>query len=307
MTAGVNNDPRGRWPGRILGWLGIAFAIFILFLAFELLNNNYSFRHQSRAAFNAQLDRELDTATNWIKANPFVSERNPAMMYMIADMEKMSHDPRLQGVLDDYQNHFLAHPSDLFELVWLRLGNPSAQIPVIHVPDMGDNPVDFVWYGHALAPDRILLSAGDRANLFSATKYSWGTRQKQLMALAIYREINGNSPELDNALNYVAEKVARDGHYDFRVGDSSIQRTAFILAAHRPDLIRPRWVETILESQNTDGTWYACWYGWCRGVLEFNPNYKTDIGGLNHATVQAAWALTMLKYRFPQWIDEHYH
>ena len=97
MTAGVNNDPRGRWPGRILGWLGIAFAIFILFLAFELLKNNYSFRHQSRAAFNAQLDRELDTATNWIKANPFVSERNPTMMYMIADMEKMSHDPRLQG------------------------------------------------------------------------------------------------------------------------------------------------------------------------------------------------------------------
>ena len=46
------------------------------------------------------------------------------------------------------------------------------------------------------------------------------------------------------------------------------------------------------------------------GAVEYSssiPNYKTDIGGLDHATVQAAWALTMLKYRFPQWIDEHYH
>ena len=35
--------------------------------------------------------------------------------------------------------------------------------------------------------------------------------------------------------------------------------------------------------------------------------FRIDSGGDPHATVQAAWALTMLKYRYPQWIDEHYH
>jgi len=25
-----------------------------------------------------------------------------------------------------------------------------------------------------------------------------------------------------------------------------------------------------------------------------------------HATIQAAWALAQLKYRYPQWIEQHY-
>jgi hypothetical protein len=90
---------------------------------------------------------------------------------------------------------------------------------------------------------------------------------------------------------------------DFRLNDSFIQRTAFVLGAGRPDLIRPRWMDRILDHQNPDGSWNSCWYGWCRGVFEF----RIDNGGDGHATVQAAWALTMLKYRYPQWINEHYH
>jgi hypothetical protein len=276
-------------------------------VALALLRNNFSFHQKSRAAFDAQLNLELDSAINWIKDNSIVSERNVTMMYMIGDMESMSHDPRLKPVLAGFKKNYLMHPESSFELVWFRLVDPNANVPVIYVPDMRDNVVDFVWYAHALAPDKIVLTDGDRANLFSPTMYSWGTQQKQLLALAMYRQYNGRSPDLDNAINYVADKVARDAHYDVRLTDSYIQRTAFLLAAGRPDLVRPRWVDRIMDHQNADGSWNSCWYGWCRGVFEFSTDYKTDLGGLGHATVQAAWALTMLKYRYPQWIGEHYH
>lgn len=303
------NDRYGSSTGarRALRWLGALVAILILVIGIALLRNNFSFHEPSRAAFDAQMDRELDSAFAWIKDNSIVSERNVTIMYMIAEMENMSHDPRLQTVLDRFKKNYLMHPSSRFELVWFRLVDPNASVPLIYVPDMRDNIIDSIWFAHALAPDKIVLTDADRANLFSPTKYIWGTRQKQLLGLAMYQEFNGSSPELTNTINYVAEKVARDAHYDIRLTDSYIQRSAFLLAAGRPDLIRPRWVDRIVNHQNPDGSWNSCWYGWCRGVFEFSLDYKTDAGGLGHATVQAAWLLTMLKYRYPQWIDEHYH
>ncbi len=305
----ANNNPltSSAKPHRLLRWLWAALAVFIFVVGIALLRNNFSFHQKSRAAFDAQLDRELDSAFTWTKDNAIVSERNVTMMYMIAEMESMTHDPRLQVVLDGFKKNYLMHPESRFELVWFRLVDPNATVPVGSVPEMGDDVVDFIWYAHALAPDKILLTGEDRANLFSPTKYTWGTRQKQLLALAMYLQHNGRSPELDNAINPVAEKVARDAHYDVRLTDSYIQRIGFLLAARKPDLVRPRWVDRIMDHQNADGSWNSCWYGWCRGVFEFSTDYKTDLGGLGHATVQAAWALTMLKYRYPQWIEEHYH
>jgi hypothetical protein len=126
-------------------------------------------------------------------------------------------------------------------------------------------------------------------------------RHHQLLALVIYRDFNGGSPDLDRTMSHLSEKIARDAHYDFRVSDSYVQRTAFVLAAGRPDLIRDRWVERILDYQTSDGTWKYCWYGWCRGIFEFEMSSYSV-----HPTVQAAWALCMLKYRYPEWINEHY-
>jgi len=292
---------------RLICWLGGTLLLLALLVVLLVINNNYSLRRPPRAEFDAQLDRALDGAINWIKDNPVVSERNATMMYMIAQMQQMSQDPRLQVLLDDYQKEHLTHPAALFDLVWLRIMSPTAAVPMIRVPDMQDNVIDFVWQAYALAPDRILLSDEDRANMFSPTKYYWGTRQKQLLALDMYRDYNGSSPDLDATINHLADRVARDEYYDFRFTDSYVQRIAFVLAARRPDLIRQRWIERLLEFQNPNGSWYGCWYGWCRGVFEFNPGYKMDMGGLGHSTVQAAWALTMLKYRYPQWIAEHYH
>lgn len=143
----------------------------------------------------------------------------------------------------------------------------------------------------------------DHANLFSPTKYNWGIRlHLQLLALDIYRLFNGPSAELDAAINPIAEDVAHDAFWDFRVNDAYYQRNAAILGAGRPDLIRSRWIERMLDYQRSDGAWNYSWYGWGRGVLEFKLN-ENDYG---HSTVQAAWALYMLKYRYSDWIAKNY-
>jgi len=178
---------------------------------------------------------------------------------------------------------------------------PTTPVPLL----FGANaPVGFElrWDAYATAPDRLQLTPADRSDMFSTTKYVWGMRDHQLLALDIYRQFNGPSPEVDRTIGPVSEGVARDAFWDFRVNDAYYQRSAFVLGAGRPELIRSRWVERILDHQQPDGHWDFCWHGWCRGVLEFSLN-ETDYG---HSTVQAAWALYMLKYRYSDWIDQHY-
>lgn len=278
-------------------WIGFAFLAILL--ACILLYNNYSLHKLARPQFDAQLDRSLERATVWIMANPEVSLRNPSVMYMIANMARLSGDPRLQQLLYEYHQR-LQHPSNELDPFWLRIVDRRALVPMLSATHPGGALDERLWDAYAMAPDNIQLSSSDHANMFSPTKYIWGGRHHQLLALVMYRDYNGSSPELDSTINYLSEKIARDAHFDFRVSDSYIQRTTFVLAAGRPDLIRRRWVERILDNQMPDGSWKYCWYGWCRGIFEFNV---TNPG---HATVQAAWALTMLKYRYPQWIEEHY-
>jgi hypothetical protein len=298
--------PRRGVLGSLFSWAWKCAATLLLLLALAVLNNNYSLRRMPRADFRVRLDRAVEASTSWMAAHPEILG-NPSLMFMVADMEKMSGDPRLRLMLDQYRHskYVTAPLSPLggFGPVWARMVDPRAPVPMIDATQAPDRDIfELLWDAYAIAPDRVMISYSQRANMFSPTKYYWGRRSHQLLALDMYRYYNGGSEEVDGTINHLAEKVARDAHFDFRVGDAYVQRNAFILGAGRTDLIRSRWIERTLDYQRPDGSWASCWYTWCRGVLEFRLG---DVGP-DHPTVQAAWALYMLKYRFPQWIEQHY-
>jgi 4-amino-4-deoxy-L-arabinose transferase-like glycosyltransferase len=296
--------------GRLLRWIATNVAMLILLVAVVLAavaltmwNNNYSLHRTSRAEFSSQLDHAIDTSTQWIVHHPEI-QGNPPLMFMVGDMAEMSGDPRLHSYVESYlSGKRVRVPGEPITWYYARMADPRSPVPMLLVADQGNIGWQNRWNAYATAPNRVELTAADRADMFSATKYSWGTRLHiQLLALDIYRRFNGPSPELDRAINPVTEGVAHDAYWDFRVNDSYYQRSAFIFGAGRPDLVRRRWIERMLEYQRPDGSWATCWYGWCRGVFEFSLG-DSDPG---HSTVQAAWALYMLKYRYPQWIEQHY-
>ena len=290
----------------LFSWAWKCAAALLLLLSLAILNNNYSLHRMPSGEFRARLDRSVEASTNWMAAHPEILG-NPSLMFMVADMEKMSGDPRLRQMLDQYRHSKYVtdplRPFGVFGPVWARMVDPQAPVPMIDMTRAPDQDLfEMLWDAYAVAPDRVAISYVQRANMFSPTKYYWGRRHHQLLALVMYRYYNGGSEELNSTINHLAEKIARDAHFDFRVSDSYVQRSAFILGADRPDLIRSRWIERVLDNQRPDGSWGYCWYGWCRGVFEFRLG---DIGP-DHPTVQAAWALYMLKYRYPQWIKQHY-
>lgn len=289
---------------RIVFWLGSAFAAVVVLFALMVLNNNYSLHQRSRTEFNAQMDKSIESSTQWIVQHP-ENYGNPPLMFMVGDMAEMSQDPRLlqyvQAYLASPRLHIPGQPMTWYYAHWAY---PPAPVPFISRSGALSLGAQDRWFGYASAPDKMEFPATDHQDMFNPTKFSWGVRlHLQLYALDIYRRFNGPSPQLDAVINPVAEGVANDAYWDFRVNDAYYQRSAAILGAGRPDLIRSRWIDRILDYQRPDGAWNYTWYGWGRGVLEFSLN-ENDYG---HSTVQAAWALYMLKYRYSDWIAKNYH
>jgi hypothetical protein len=288
----------------LCSWAWKCAAALLLLLSLAVLNNNYSLRQVPRGEFRDRVDRAVEDSTNWMSGHPEILG-NPSLMFMVSDMEKMSGDPRLRRMLDEYRHSkYVTTSFTPFGPVWGRMVDPQVPVPMMDLTQVPDRDIfELLWDAYAIAPDQVMISNSQRANMFSPTKYSWGRRSHQLLALDMYRYYNGGSEELNSTINHLAEQVARDAYFDFRVNDFYGQRVAFILAAARPDLIRSRWVERILDYQRAVGSWPYCWYGWCRGIFEF----RLGDFGPDHPTVQAAWALYMLKYRYPQWIEQRYH
>ncbi len=283
-----------------IGVLGVLVTIFAIGVVLLVWNNNYSLRHPTRAEFTSKMDQALQASTDWILNHPEV-QGNPHIMYMLGDMAEMSRDPRLEQFVQGYLNSkWVRVPGSPISWYYARLVDRKAPVPVLHGEQL--EICEQLWNAYAAAPDHVLLTKFQYDDMFSIHTYVWGRRNHQLLALAMYRHFNGTNAEQDAVINYIADKVARDAYWDFRVSDSYEQRSAFLLAANRPDLVRSRWIERILANQQPDGSWGYCWYGWCRGVAEFRFG-RTDHG---HATVQAAWALYQLKYRYSEWIKEHY-
>ena len=105
-------------------------------------------------------------------------------------------------------------------------------------------------------------------------------------------------------MNPVEERIAAEAAFDFRVTDLYLQRIAFLLAAGRPDLVKPRWVERALAAQQSDGGWYYTWHGWAPTPYRYSISDEHSIA---HATAQGMWVACMLRYRYPDWIDKNYH
>jgi hypothetical protein len=98
-------------------------------------------------------------------------------------------------------------------------------------------------------------------------------------------------------------RIAGEAALDFRVSDLYLQRIAFLLAAGRPDLLNPRWIERALAAQQSDGGWLYSWHGWGPHLFSYRLSGTHPVA---HSSAQGMWLTTMLKYRYPEWIEKNY-
>src|SRR5215831_194519 len=217
--------------------LGLAGILsMVLFNGWMLLYNNWSVDPESRAEFVRNLNDSITRGREWIvdvgedRALVEWEEiaallQNPALLHMVADCARLSGDKRLQSVAMQYFR-VVRKPYAFGRLVdgGSRFEPPSY--------DESQELADYErWFLHATAPAEYLLTAEDRANMFSPDRYRTGSATHQLFSLYLYRNHNGSTPELDRLIRRISTRIASEAAIDFRVTDLYLQRIAFVLAA----------------------------------------------------------------------------
>jgi hypothetical protein len=297
-----------RWLRRIAASAALLSA---LALGAALLDNNVSLRRPSRTEFVGNLDRTLARSTDWAlkqyrqnaAGNVFTDEggallSNSATAHMVVDCASLSSEPRIKALGSSFVDAWKTEAN-----VFSKMVDPAIAANAPSPPELQSLVEYQRWILHGAAPDDVPLSPGELQDMFSPDKYRTGKATHQLFALYFYRKSKGSTPELDRVMQKIEERIAGEAAIDFRVTDLYLQRLAFLLAAGRPDLIRPRWVERAFAAQQIDGGWPESWHGWNRTPYRFSLGHESPTA---HSTAQGMWIAYMLKYRYPEWIDRNY-
>jgi hypothetical protein len=297
-----------KWLRRISAALAILLAVA---LGTAMLDNNLSPRRLSRAEFVGNLDKTLDRGTDWtfrqfqqtVAGHPTPEGQfllsNSATAHMMVDCASISSEPRMKLIGSNFALAWKARAN-----IWGKLVDPTMATVAPSDREVQELEEYQRWFLYGAAPNQISLSRTELEDMFSGGKYRTGKATHQLFALYIYRKSNGSTPELDRLMHRIEERIAKEAAIDFRVTDLYLQRVAFLLAAGRPDLIRPRWVERAMAAQQIDGGWLRDWHGWSRTPYRFSFGLQSPTA---HATAQGMWISCMLKYRYPDWIERNYH
>lgn len=277
--------------------------------ALAVLNNNVSFSGLSRADFTNSLDRSLAASTDWT-ANQFPSDgsqrlmvtdsgaafaSNPALVHMLVDLSGISGDLRLQEISSKIVAVYRRTPVGLVG----KMVDPTIAEPPTVDPKFEEYQR---WMVHAISPAELPLSDAEWANMFS-DKLRMYNLTHQLFAFYFSRKFHGDTPELHGLMDRAEQRIATEATYDFRVTDLYLERIAFLLAAGRPDLVKPRWVERALAAQRSDGAWPYTWGAWGPHLLGFADSGERSLA---HPTGLGMWLTNMLKYRYPEWIEKNY-
>jgi hypothetical protein len=279
-------------------------------IAMSVLNNNVSLSPLSRANFANNLDRSLAGSTAWITKQFSFSDSgdliasdlaielvsNPPLAHMFVDSSAMSNNPRLQAICAKV----VAEYRRSHQVLVAKLVDPTISGPPIGAAAMEEY---LRWLLHDISPGALPLSDAEQADMLSPDKNSMYNLTHQLFALYILRKFHGDTPELQGLMDRVENHVAREAAFDFRVSDLYLERIAFLLAAGRPDLVKSRWVERALAEQQPDGGWRYTWYGWGPHLFDYTP---ADERSAPHSTALGMWLTSMLKHRYPQWIETNY-
>ncbi len=310
-------DPAGKSAARgtFLWWLlrsAASVATFlVLALAAALLNNNVSFRRPSRAEFADNLEQTLARSTDWaISQYPKTASgtvptpegrsllSNSATAHMVVDCGALSPEPRMKALGSSFLDAWKADGNILGKVV-----DPAMAKNVPSARELRGLEEYQRWILHGADPNDVPLSPKEQEDMFSPDKYRTGKATHQLFALYFYRKSTGSTPALDHLMQRIEGRIAGEAAIDFRVTDLYLQRLAFLLAAGRPDLVRPRWIERAFAAQQNDGGWPESWHGWTRTPYRFALGDELPTA---HATAQGMWIACMLKYRYPEWIDQNY-
>jgi len=290
----ADTEKKKRWIMRksVVASLVLIILAGLLYTGFLIYNNLSLY---SDADFANRVDKAITDSENWIKEHraDILRWRNAALLRMLRECNDIKATP----LFEDIVQSFVSAPQWHHSRCWVREVDPNWPIIEYELKiTFEKESIDNKWILYAIAPE-LINTTPEEMEMFAPDKWQGRQLTHQLYALTILRDSKGANKELDKLIEHLCRRLSCELIFDAALVDIYIQKVVFILRAGFPEEIRRRWVERILDNQRTDGGWNDRWF--CLQSAR-RPLFGSEPESDQHATIQAALALYLVRYQYPE-------
>lgn len=284
------------------------FTLCILFLLTICAFNVYLNNKQAEWPTEKKIDKALVKSIDWLhEKKSFIEQKhNPGLWWMLKEASDITDKPELIEIYTDYKRNYLnKRPPNIWTPYFQPTFKPKAP-DILEIMDLDKYQVFFIY---ALSCDNALYEEPLVKKQFNAnfcSPYFIHPRcvtHQQMAIRLLQRSDCGDQTKLSDLSTQLLNIIKRELTWDFRVGDAYLQRSLMLAEAGRFDLIKPVWIQRIIEEQNPDGGWDDVHtilpLGWdvVIGLSSKMPVIKKEISTF-HATAQGVWLLSLLQQHY---------
>ena len=278
----------------------LVFLLILGFLFWQVWQNNRSIDPVSATV----LQQHFEDSVSWLDSSYSTVENtpNPILWWMINQAALTSNNATLKNIYSKYKtNHLDKNPPDLWTSMFDKFYHP--RIPDISVLSQLHDYQLFLLYGISCDRDLASEPAIQRqlSPAFCSTHYIHPRCvTHQLMGLRFMQRYQcGFDETVNTTIADLQQLVTSELTWDFRVGDSYIQRVLMLVETGAYNKVKPIWIKNILEAQNENGSWddlhpvLSLGNGTVLAHTSTLPKIQKPKADF-HTSTQAIWLLSLL-------------
>ncbi len=230
-------------------------SLAVLIVAYLLWNNNRTVA----APDQARLNTSLENGIRWLSAHRtnILSTNNPMVWRMVQQAGDATDDARLQTLFANYAERYLENRSGN---IWRPLFYPKSWVP-IRFEDIAGFPYYNWHFLYASSCDRDLakvpeIAAQNDPAFCDRYPLRPACVTHQMMGLRLLQRSEcGNQAELSNSIEVLQRRIHTQLTWDPRVVDVYMQRVLMLVESGARGLVKPVWLQQLVEAQQADGGW----------------------------------------------------
>jgi len=236
---------------------GISFitVLLVLLYGYVVWQNNTSVTPPERT----ELEATLENSIQYLEQNrdSVLATFNPMLWYMIQQAANVSGDQRLQRLFADYEQRYLKNRSTS---LWRPLFYPGAWTPV-RFEDIASFPYYNWHFIYAIICDSELgkvpeIAAQNDPAFCDGHPLRPACATHQLMGIRLMQRIKcGDTDQLADTVKQLQQRIRRQLLLDIRVVDVYMQRVLMLAESGANNLIKPVWIQNLIDAQQADGSW----------------------------------------------------
>jgi len=232
-------------------------VVSILFYAMGVYQNNRDLPRPDKEVVQQQFERSIQ----WLLNNEadLLRQANPMLWWMLYEVEKLSHDARISGLLIKYKQKY----PQIQEGGWSPLfgaapRNYLAGYSVNGLPYYNQHFIYALNCAADIAEEIVVVEKQNKANFCHQPDFIYrpACSTHQLMGVNFILTKNcGFVPDIADVIESLQGDIKLQLTLDIRVVDVYLQRVLMLLITGAEEEVKPVWIKRILDHQLEDGGW----------------------------------------------------